>query len=90
MMKNVTRSVNRFTKLPDEDLRALYIVVKNQQLEKKASIAEASGEVAYDPNQPYYEQYKVDLDTFKAIFLHVTPWGAGPELGHILAERTFR
>ncbi len=92
-MKNVLRSVKPFTSFGDEELRALYVVVKNEQLERSmtsGASASASDAAPADPSKPYCDLYHVDFETFKAIFLHVTPWGSGPETGLALADRTFR
>lgn len=89
-MKNVIRSVQPFTSLSKEDLSSLYSVVKNEQLQKTNNSFYLDPTEKVDPTLPYYEIYKVDLDTFKTLFLNVSPWGAGPEMGVVLAERLFR
>ncbi len=91
-MKNVLRSVKDSAKATSqEELKALYCVVKNEQLQRTSSSSYVdAAEKQYDPSQPYYDLYRVDLDTFKSIFLHVSPWGSAPEMGLILAERIFR
>ena len=43
----------------------------------------------YDPTKPYYEQYKLDFDQFKTLFLALSPWATG-NFAEILALRTFR
>ncbi len=43
----------------------------------------------YDPARPYYEQYKVDFDQFKTMFLSVCPWATGNHAG-VMALRAFR
>lgn len=89
-MKNVLRSVKNFTSMSMEELKAMYAFVKNEQLQKTANSFYVDPNEKNDPSTPYYELYKVDFDTFKSIFLHVSPWGAGAETGLLLAERLFR
>ncbi|CAL1535440.1 unnamed protein product [Lymnaea stagnalis] len=43
----------------------------------------------FDPNRPYYDQYKVDFDQFKTLFLSLSPWATG-QYASTLALRTFR
>ena len=43
----------------------------------------------YDPTKPYYEQYKLDFDQFKTLFLAFSPWATG-SFAEVLALRTFR
>ena len=43
----------------------------------------------YDPAKPYYEQYKVDFDQFKTLFLALSPWATG-NLAETIALRLFR
>ncbi len=90
-MKNVLRSVRQFTSFGDDELRSLYVVVKNEQLERTMGVAALEAAAAApDPTRPYCDSYRVDFETFKSVFLHTTPWGAGPETGMALAERSFR
>lgn len=89
-MKHVLRSVDQSqTKITDEEIKALFIMVKNEQLKRASTIFVDPQEKA-DPNRHYYELYKIDLETFKTVFQYVSPWGEGPEMGQILAERLFR
>ena len=87
-MRNVLRSIqsDNMTLNPDE-IRALFVFAKNEQLQRdQISLPESRP----DSSAPYYELYKVDLECFKNLFTYVSPWGSGPEMGNVLAERTFR
>ena len=87
-MRNVLRSIDKekLSLNPDE-IRALFVFAKNEQLTRdQISVPEAKP----DSSAPYYELYKVDLECFKNLFSFVSPWGTGPEMGNVLAERTFR
>ncbi|TRY63799.1 hypothetical protein TCAL_07164 [Tigriopus californicus] len=89
-MKHVLRSVDQSqTKITDDEIQALFVMVKNGQLERTSAMFVDPQEKA-DPNRHYYELYKIDLDTFKNVFQYVSPWGEGPEMGQVLAERLFR
>jgi len=43
----------------------------------------------YDPGKPFYEQYKIDFDQFKNLFVALSPWAAGQH-AETLALRAFR
>lgn len=43
----------------------------------------------FDPTKPYYEQYKVEFDQFKTLFLALSPWAHGQH-ADTLALRAFR
>ena len=43
----------------------------------------------YDPGKPYYEQYKLDFDQFKSLFVALSPWSSGQHVD-TLALRMFR
>jgi hypothetical protein len=91
--KNVLRSVHKFSSsLTPEELKALFLVVKNDQLERNNTqnyhIPDPNERL--DPTLPYYELYKADYGTFRKLFLAISPWGQGEEMGLVLSERLFR
>ncbi len=90
--RNILRSVMRYSTFEESELKALYAVVKSEQIERCVSsgLAPNINESVADPNRPYCDTFLVDFDTFKSVFLHATLWGAGPETGLALADRTFR
>ena len=103
MMKNVIRSVqSEAALLSEEELRLLFIVVKNEQLIRqqknsaKHSIQSIFNTEDYktDPSLAYHELYKTDFETFVALHSHLCLWGGGDNDGMdtsvILAERLFR
>lgn len=89
-MRNVLRSIQSdgLSLNPDE-IRALFVFAKNEQLQRDQIVLPIESRVQ-EPSAPYYELYKVDLDCFKNLFSFVSPWGVGPEMGNVLAERVFR
>jgi len=101
MMKNVVRSVQAEAPLLSEDeLRLLFVVIKNEQLVRQQksckhsieSIFNTEDKAGQDPSQPYYELYKTDFESFNALHSQLSLWGSGDSLDTsvILAERMFR
>ncbi|GFO20088.1 TBC1 domain family member 9, partial [Plakobranchus ocellatus] len=43
----------------------------------------------FDPSRPYFDQYKLDFDQFRTLFLSLSPWATGQHAA-TLALRTFR
>jgi len=66
--------------------------VKNEQLERAATTfhKEAPADRAAAASTPFYDLFRVDLDTFNLIFSHTTPWGRGQKTAPSLAKRAFR
>ncbi|CAH1786340.1 unnamed protein product [Owenia fusiformis] len=92
-MKNVIRSVMADTVLKGKDLQEVYLVFKEEYLSSNfwrtsQQAVDVSAE-KYDPSRPYYEQYKVDYDQFKTLFLALSPWSAGYH-AETMALRMFR
>ena len=85
-MKNVLRSVKSSSSFNDDDLRTLYNFVKNEQLERTSSGFYSDSAGKSDPRMPYYEAYRVDLETLRTVFQQVSPWASED----VLAERLFR
>ena len=59
-MKNVIRSVKQVTKLDEEQIKFLFVIVKNEQLIRtsKMSVRQRIMEDKLDPSKPLYEHYK--------------------------------
>ncbi len=98
MMTNVIRSVKACCNnlLQDDELRALFAIVKNEQLTQRNSRDNLTSVFhnpndRLDPSLPYYELYKVDFDTFNALHNFLCPWGGSEgDTSLLLAERIFR
>jgi len=89
-MKNVVRSVKAATKFSDEEVRALYIVVKNEQLIRTSKMAnDPANQDKLDPSKPFFELYKVDYDTWKQVSGLCSQW-AKSEIWEVLAHRMFK
>ena len=59
-MKNVVRSVRRLTSLSEHEVRAVFVVVKNEQLLRtcRMTVRQRIMEDKLDPSKPLYEHYK--------------------------------
>ena len=59
-MKNVVRSVRRLTSLSEAEVRAVFVVVKNEQLLRtcRMTVRQRIMEDKLDPSKPLYEHYK--------------------------------
>ena len=59
-MKNVVRSVRRLTSLSEDEVRAVFVVVKNEQLLRtcRMTVRQRIMEDKLDPSKPLYEHYK--------------------------------
>jgi len=89
-MKNVVRSVKTVTKFSDEEVRALFIVVKNEQLIRTSKMAnDPANQDKLDPSKPFFELYKVDYDTWRQVSGLCSQW-AKAEIWDVLAHRMFK
>ena len=59
-MKNIVRSVRSVTKMTEDEIKCLFVVVKNEQLVRKCrmSVKQRIIEDKLDPHKPIYEHYK--------------------------------
>ena len=59
-MKNVVRSVRSMSRMSEDDIRTLFVVVKNEQLVRtsRLSVRQRVMEDKLDPSKPLYEHYK--------------------------------
>jgi len=92
MMKNVLRSVNSDSLFTGKELEQLFIIFKDEYLSVcywRSNQPPTDVFDKYDPCKPYYEQYKVDFDQFKILFLALCPW-IGCQHSETLALRVFR
>ncbi|XP_046333198.2 TBC1 domain family member 9-like isoform X1 [Haliotis rufescens] len=92
VMKNIVRSVSSDTLFEGKELADLYILFKEEYLTScywRTSQQPVDTSDKYDPARPYYEQYKVDFDQYKTMFLSLSPWATGSHAG-VTALRSFR
>ena len=89
-MKNVVRSVAGLGKLQDQELKALFIVIKNEQLLRCGRHAgDPTNQSKLDPTVPYYELYRSDQDTWAQVASLCSPW-ARSESWSLLVARMFK
>jgi len=84
-MKNVLRSVQHITHFNHHELKALFLVIKDEQLSRRSR---AKSGLECSPIN-LYELYTVDYDTFKQIFILCCPWGEA-DISDQLIWRMFR
>jgi len=90
--KNVLRSVNSDSLFTGKELEQLFIVFKDEYLSVcywRTNQPPTDVFDKYDPCKPYYEQYKIDFDQFKILYLALCPW-IGCHNSDMLAMRVFR
>jgi len=91
-MKNVLRSVNSDSLFTGKELEQLFIIFKEEYLSVcywRTNQPPTDVFDKYDPCKPYYEQYKIDFDQFKVLYLALCPWN-GCQHSETLALRVFR
>jgi len=89
-MKNVIRSVANFSNFSQDELKCLFLFVKNEQLLRISRSAKDPNALdKLDPSLPFYELYKLDYPTFKQIFNVCSPWALS-EGAELLALRMFK
>ena len=91
-MKNVLRSVVSDSLFTGKELEQLFLVFKDEYLSVcywRTNQPPTDIFDKYDPCKPYYEQYKVDFDQFKILYLALCPW-MGCQHSETLALRIFR
>lgn len=91
-MKNILRSVTSETVFQGKELEDLYVLFREEYLTScywRTSQQPVDTIDKFDPSRPYYEQYKVDFDQFKTMFLSLCPWATGIH-AETMALRAFR
>ena len=89
-MKNVVRSVAGLGKLREQELKALFVVIKNEQLLRCGRQAgDPTIQSKLDPTVPYYELYRSDQDTWAQVASMCSPW-ARSEGWPLLVARMFK
>ncbi|RUS90405.1 hypothetical protein EGW08_001810 [Elysia chlorotica] len=89
--RNILRSVAQFTKFEGKELEDLYFLFKEEYLTSCywRTHQHVDTPDKFDPSRPYYDQYKLDFDQFRTLFLSLSPWATGQHAA-TLALRTFR
>ena len=77
-MKNVLRSVRDVSRLSEEEVRSVFVVVKNEQLLRtsRMTVRQRIIEDKLDPSKPLYEHYKLDYDSWLCLITACCSWSS--------------
>uniref|UniRef100_A0A8D2PPZ1 TBC1 domain family member 9B n=2 Tax=Zosterops lateralis melanops TaxID=1220523 RepID=A0A8D2PPZ1_ZOSLA len=87
--KSVVRAVSGDIGFSMEELEELYVVFKAKYLMSCYWGNNRAAAARRDQSLPYLEQYRIDMEQFKELFISLTPWACGAHTP-VLAARLFR
>uniref|UniRef100_A0A803YHQ7 TBC1 domain family member 9B n=1 Tax=Meleagris gallopavo TaxID=9103 RepID=A0A803YHQ7_MELGA len=87
--KSVVRAVSGDIGFSIEELEELYVVFKAKYLMSCYWGNNRAAAARRDQSLPYLEQYRIDMEQFKELFITLTPWSCGAHTP-VLAGRLFR
>ncbi|KFW66135.1 TBC1 domain family member 9B, partial [Pygoscelis adeliae] len=87
--KSVVRAVSSDIGFSIEELEELYVVFKAKYLMNCYWGNNRAAAARRDQSLPYLEQYRIDMEQFKELFISLTPWSCGAHTP-VLAGRLFR
>ncbi|KFO91761.1 TBC1 domain family member 9B, partial [Buceros rhinoceros silvestris] len=87
--KSVVRAVSSDIGFSIEELEELYVVFKAKYLMSCYWGNNRGAAARRDQSLPYLEQYRIDMEQFKELFISLTPWSCGAHTP-VLAGRLFR
>ncbi|NXT26622.1 TBC9B protein, partial [Syrrhaptes paradoxus] len=87
--KSVVRAVSGDIGFSIEELEELYVVFKAKYLMSCYWGNNRAAAARRDQSLPYLEQYRIDMEQFKDLFISLTPWSCGAHTP-VLAGRLFR
>ncbi|XP_060782487.1 TBC1 domain family member 9 [Neoarius graeffei] len=87
--RNVVRTIVTETAFSMDELEELYSLFKAEHLTSCYWGGTSNPMDRHDPSLPYLEQYRMDLEQFKGLFLVLFPWASGAHTDG-LAVRFFR
>ncbi|XP_069725536.1 TBC1 domain family member 9B isoform X3 [Phaenicophaeus curvirostris] len=87
--KSVVRAVSGDIGFSMEELEELYVVFKAKYLMSCYWGNNRAAAARRDQSLPYLEQYRIDMEQFKDLFISLTPWSCGTHTP-VLAGRLFR
>uniref|UniRef100_A0A8B9PPK8 TBC1 domain family member 9B n=1 Tax=Apteryx owenii TaxID=8824 RepID=A0A8B9PPK8_APTOW len=87
--KSVVRAVSGDIGFSIEELEELYVVFKAKYLMSCYWGNNRAAAARRDQSLPYLEQYRIDMEQFKDLFISLTPWSCGTHTP-VLAGRLFR
>ncbi|XP_055014550.1 LOW QUALITY PROTEIN: TBC1 domain family member 9 [Boleophthalmus pectinirostris] len=87
--RNVVRTIVTETAFSIDELEELYVLFKAEHLTSCYWGGSTNPTERHDPSLPYLEQYRIDMEQFKALFTLLFPWANGAH-SDPLAVRFFR
>ncbi|XP_043918219.1 TBC1 domain family member 9 isoform X2 [Protopterus annectens] len=87
--RNVVRTIVTETLFTLDELEELYALFKAEHLTSCYWGGNTTAPDRHDPSLPYLEQYRIDFEQFKGLFILLFPWACGTH-SDILAHRMFR
>ncbi|XP_043925526.1 TBC1 domain family member 9B isoform X2 [Protopterus annectens] len=87
--RSVVRSILSESCFTIEDLEELYVVFKAKHLMSCYWGGTSTAAERHDASLPYLEQYRIDLEQFRELFVALAPWSCGSH-APVLAGRLFR
>ncbi|XP_018418920.1 PREDICTED: TBC1 domain family member 9 isoform X2 [Nanorana parkeri] len=87
--RNVVRTIVTDTAFTIDELEELYALFKAEHLTSCYWGGNSSSVESHDPSLPYLEQYRIDFQQFKGMFILLFPWASGAHTD-VMAVRLFR
>ncbi|XP_071378626.1 TBC1 domain family member 9 isoform X2 [Centroberyx affinis] len=87
--RNVVRTIVTETAFSIDELEELYVLFKAEHLTSCYWGGSSNPTERHDPSLPYLEQYRIDVEQFKGLFVLLFPWANGAH-SDPLAMRFFR
>lgn len=87
--RSVVRAILTESSFANEDLDELYVVFKAKHLMSCYWGGASTAAERHDASLPYLEQYRIDLEQFRELFVALAPWSSGNH-APVLAGRLFR
>ncbi|XP_078407283.1 TBC1 domain family member 9B-like isoform X3 [Cetorhinus maximus] len=87
--RSVVRAILTETAFSIEELEELYLLFKAKHLMSCYWGGSSSAAERHDLSQPYLEQYRIDSEQFRELFVALSPWTCGLH-SQVLAGRMFR
>uniref|UniRef100_A0A8C0W0R2 TBC1 domain family member 9 n=1 Tax=Castor canadensis TaxID=51338 RepID=A0A8C0W0R2_CASCN len=87
--RNVVRTIVTETSFTIDELEELYALFKAEHLTSCYWGGSSNALDRHDPSLPYLEQYRIDFEQFKGMFVLLFPWACGAH-SDVLASRLFQ
>ncbi|XP_077135353.1 TBC1 domain family member 9 isoform X4 [Ranitomeya variabilis] len=87
--RNVVRTIVTDTAFTVDELEELFALFKAEHLTSCYWGGTSSSIERHDPSLPYLEQYRIDFQQFKSLFVLLFPWACGTHMD-IMAFRIFK